>query len=60
MFGVRFFGRQCRQMRQDVVFRRDRQRYTDRREIMHSHRQGAVHVEHPMAYVRQAHAQSLR
>ncbi len=60
MFGRRHLGGQCRQVGEDVVLGRNLQGYADGREIMHSHREGAVHIEDPVLNVRQAHAQSLR
>ena len=60
VIGRGFIGREGGEVGQDVVFRRDRQCHANCREVMHGHRQGAVHVEHPVAYIGQAHAQSLR
>ncbi|MNL17455.1 hypothetical protein D3C87_1385500 [compost metagenome] len=60
MFGRRFIGRQRGEVSENVVFSRDRQRHANGREVMHGDGQGAVHVEHPMAHVGEAHAQSLR
>ena len=55
-----FGGGQRRQVREDVVFWRNRQGHANRREVMHRHGQGAVHVEHPVTHFSQTHAQSLR
>ncbi|MNZ68075.1 hypothetical protein D3C78_863350 [compost metagenome] len=60
MFGCGLIGWQRGEVGQDVVFGRDRQRHANRREVVHGHRQGAVHVEHPVTHFGQAHAQSLR
>ena len=60
MLGSGFIGRQCGEVGQDVGFGRNRQGYANRRKVVHGHGQGAVHVEHPVTHVGQAHAQSLR
>ena len=48
MFGRRLSTRQGGQMVEDVVAQRNVQGPLDRLKIMHGHRQGAVHVEHPI------------
>ncbi|MNT99552.1 hypothetical protein D3C72_2424270 [compost metagenome] len=53
-------GRQSRQVGKDIVRLRNLQRLLDRRKIVHGDGQGAVHVEHPVANLLQAHCQSLR
>ncbi|MNJ75745.1 hypothetical protein D3C77_728920 [compost metagenome] len=60
MLGRRFVRWQGRQVGEDVVLGRDVQRHANGGEIVHGHGQGAVHVEHPIAHLAQAHAQSLR
>ncbi|MCY1382678.1 hypothetical protein D9M69_707220 [compost metagenome] len=60
MLGRRFVRWQGCQVGEDVVLGRDIQRHPDSGKIVHGHGQGAVHVEHPVAQLAQAHAQSLR
>ncbi|MCY1180411.1 hypothetical protein D9M73_208530 [compost metagenome] len=60
MLSRRLIGRQCRQVREDIVLGGNTQGLADGGKIVHGHGQGAVHVEHPVANVGQAHAQSLR
>ncbi len=60
MLGRRHLRRQRGEVAENVVLQRNLQRTLDRREVMHRQGQGAVHVEHPMADLRKAHAQSLR
>ncbi|CNK12869.1 Uncharacterised protein [Mycobacterium tuberculosis] len=51
MLGRRHIHRQRGEVSENVVLRRNVQGLTNRRKIMHGHRQGAVHVEHPVLNV---------